>query len=464
MTSDAQRNSGYLLPETIDPETRICIQFEIPDTPEYRRACKGAVMTLAQWFTWEKSYPAADTRASEAAQLFRQAINETYTEGCENMDCDDVVDCMEANDDYIALSQFQLSSLMTATEAHAQALDAEYDGSPQSINAAIPTVAPDSDESNALCYALAQWVELYAAMKTAQIQNKNNLQIVWSRIKEYSKNFYDRLPDYAIPVRFANIYDCFVTDSAAITALADSAAIEEVICCLSDALALVVMSETNWNTALSGCVSSLTDTAHDIACLINNDNDTDLYLSLLEGYGIALDRQTEGDILDCPCSGGWCYKLPLEDFELFDFSGATPGLQEAGQLIGDNWVTSDVVLTGGFTNRAIGIEYDVGFDITTTSVQAFFDATAGYGTLGTDIYVARIQLFNGASLQYDSGTGATPNFSQDSYAWSGSVTWDRIRYWCVVSRSTGGLVAGSETLSDIVVRGNGTNPFGADNC
>jgi len=97
MTSERQRNAGYILPQQIDPPDRICVQVNVPNTPEYIAAITGAISTLGKWWTWEKSYSPGDNRAKEAAEVWRKAIYETLVIGnCGGgMDCCNVVQDIE---------------------------------------------------------------------------------------------------------------------------------------------------------------------------------------------------------------------------------------------------------------------------------------------------------------------------------------------------------------------------------
>lgn len=77
MTSDRQKKRGFPIPEVINPEGRLCVTFSIPDDPIYRRVLRGHLQSLAQWWTWEKSYLPNDTRAKEVAELFRTLLYDT---------------------------------------------------------------------------------------------------------------------------------------------------------------------------------------------------------------------------------------------------------------------------------------------------------------------------------------------------------------------------------------------------
>lgn len=77
MSGDRGRlKRGFELPSVINPGNTVCVQFQIPNAPEYRRAVLGHVQELGKWYVWEKT-TLGDTRASEAAQIFRDLFLET---------------------------------------------------------------------------------------------------------------------------------------------------------------------------------------------------------------------------------------------------------------------------------------------------------------------------------------------------------------------------------------------------
>lgn len=76
MTSDAQKNAGYLLPEQLTDHELLCVDLLIPDVDQYRAAFLGAIYTLADWWNWEKTYQPGDTRASQAAFYWRGLLND----------------------------------------------------------------------------------------------------------------------------------------------------------------------------------------------------------------------------------------------------------------------------------------------------------------------------------------------------------------------------------------------------
>lgn len=88
MASKKQQKAGFPLPDPIDGWPLLDICLKIPDAPEYRRAFLGHINQLGQWFMWEKSYLPGDTRAKEAAELWRRVLFDYLDMGCD-MCCDD---------------------------------------------------------------------------------------------------------------------------------------------------------------------------------------------------------------------------------------------------------------------------------------------------------------------------------------------------------------------------------------
>jgi hypothetical protein len=76
MTSEKQRNAGWLLPEQIDGYTEfVCYQVSVPNVIEYRSAFYGALQELAKWWNWDKTYEVGDTRATQAAAYWRELLS-----------------------------------------------------------------------------------------------------------------------------------------------------------------------------------------------------------------------------------------------------------------------------------------------------------------------------------------------------------------------------------------------------
>ncbi|NIT56284.1 MAG: hypothetical protein GWN00_08630 [Aliifodinibius sp.] len=225
------------------------------------------------------------------------------------VDCEQVNDCIETNETINVVLNVSFQQMVDTTSQHLDNLESQYDGTPQSINVNIPNGVPDPQEQNALCYALEKFVKLYAVYKLNELQRKNGLQQFLNEVQSASVNFYNGFTNLVGFDFGANIFSCFVSDNDAITALQDNQAIIDVACCLKSQLENVTISETTWNNAIAACLGTLTANAHDILCLIDNENGQRMYVSFLESYGVALERQAAGEILECNCDPQYAYIL-----------------------------------------------------------------------------------------------------------------------------------------------------------
>lgn len=87
MASKKQQKAGFPLPNPIDGWPLLDICLKIPNAPEYRRAFIGHINQLGLWAIWEKSYEPGDTRARDAAQIWRRVLNDYLDMGCTDMNC-----------------------------------------------------------------------------------------------------------------------------------------------------------------------------------------------------------------------------------------------------------------------------------------------------------------------------------------------------------------------------------------
>lgn len=190
-----------------------------------------------------------------------------------------------------------------------------YDGTPQSIAPRAPTGVPNSVEKNALCAAVNSFVGLYTSTKLCLIQSKNFVEVFWNNLANAINQFYDAVTSLMSPIYSPNIFSCFVDDSAAITALQDSAAIEELACFLYEGLKTVTMSQANFDSAITDAATTLTGNAQKIACIMENDNSLSVYINMLESYNVQLNRQANSDDVECPCETD-TYWMLLQDFSV----------------------------------------------------------------------------------------------------------------------------------------------------
>lgn len=83
MTSKRQREKGWLLPEELTGYPLVCVQFQIPDTREYRAATRGAIYELTRRWNWQWEGK-GDYKPRDVAQIFRELIDDTlaFNEEC----------------------------------------------------------------------------------------------------------------------------------------------------------------------------------------------------------------------------------------------------------------------------------------------------------------------------------------------------------------------------------------------
>lgn len=84
MTSDKQKADGWEIPDPIDGYSEfVCYQVLVPNVREYRAAFMGTVRQLEKWWNWEKSYTPGDTRATQAANYWRNLLESLEPDNCE---------------------------------------------------------------------------------------------------------------------------------------------------------------------------------------------------------------------------------------------------------------------------------------------------------------------------------------------------------------------------------------------
>ena len=254
------------------------------------------------------------------------------------------------------------------TVAQAAAQAAIYDDTPQSVAPDVPVAAPNAVEKNALCYAVNRFVDLYSSQKLCLIQSQNWLENLLSDMANAANDFYNTAANLMLPFYSANIFSCFVDDAAAMTALQDDAAIEELACYLYEELKTVAMSQANFDAAILDAATTLTGNAQDIACLMQNDSSEDIFIAFLLGYNIAIERQNAGDDLECPCETD-TYWMKVYDFSLgaHGWVGVVSGTTLTSAHVGDRFSgvgtqSGCLIRLNSFGNdyiiRACGIQFE----------------------------------------------------------------------------------------------------------
>lgn len=91
MASKKQKNRGAIIPDPVTGYDLLCVKMKIPDNELYRAAFVGQITSLGKAYFWEMSYEQDDRRASEAALLWRELINQYLKIG----ECGRSDDCIE---------------------------------------------------------------------------------------------------------------------------------------------------------------------------------------------------------------------------------------------------------------------------------------------------------------------------------------------------------------------------------
>ena len=288
---------------------------------------------------------------------------------------------------------------MTDTKANEAAKAILYDGNAQSIGEDIPTGVPNGIEKNALCAAINRFVSLYASTKVCLIQSKNFIEIAWNNLAGAINEFYEFGANLMSPIYSPNLFSCFVSDAAAIIALQDAAAMEELACFLYDELKTVTMTQANFDAAILDAATTLTGTAQEIACVMNNDNNLSLYINMLEAYNITLQSSEA----DCPCEAS-SYWLWYMDFRTGNRHGTTTvnwnGNNNDGSWGGDGYYYNTPASPITSLNVAIGLPF-LGSDYVIRAFASVSDRLGSNNDNGNDFASAR--FYTGESY-----TGTNP--------------------------------------------------------
>ena len=198
MTSDAQRKRGWTIPEVIETDERVCVQFEIPNTPEYRQATYGTISRLQEWFNWEKTWDEGDTRASQVAHYMRQILFNTLTMTDENCgvttmfmlrqnpsDSCELQQSLDGGQTWSTAFDFSLCDIggagvtninISVAQTYIQDLRTIYD---VDINLIGAKLGNNDDYTNtALCHALGVLISGAIAGGLSRLQNGNNQELV----------------------------------------------------------------------------------------------------------------------------------------------------------------------------------------------------------------------------------------------------------------------------------------------
>lgn len=204
-------------------------------------------------------------------------------------------------------------NIITNTNIFLENLEDMYTDSPQDIDAAIPTLAPDDTQDIALCKALSAWVFTYVEAKKARIRGASFLNQVWGAMTDVMHDAYTLISGVIGWNPLEGVFGCVVDNETALAALLDADAVNQVICCLWGELMDIALLTTSLEGAINACENSLAGTAHDIICMLQSDLNLQHTLNFYYLYGKAL---TDDVITACACGG---YSYIEYDFTISDW-------------------------------------------------------------------------------------------------------------------------------------------------
>lgn len=320
---------------------------------QWAKIVMGWVEALARIRPWDG---ATDERFSAIQEILRFMIGGD----CMVLDCGDVEDCLEVSGIILSLEFAAYSAYEAATEEWFEMFEDDYDGTPQSIEPTIPTTAPssDPDEDEAFCYAINRAVSAYAAQKAARLSLTSSVGGLWQGALSAVQQVFGQFNNRLAYILGDELHGCTLSVQSAINALTDDDAIDTVSCHIYNCMKDSQFSQTNWDNCVTDAKNTLGANPGLIACLLDGDNTTRMFLSLTKQYQAGRDRVAGGETLPCVCDESWCY-AQLWDTELHNWTIVT-GSHEGGcpveGNVGSNLSGGDEILdmntsVNGFVTR-----------------------------------------------------------------------------------------------------------------
>lgn len=419
-----KRVNQFDLPEIVDPE-RICVCFEIPNERYHIRAFWTALYKLTLWNTWATDE--AHTGRLAAAvwrEVWNTAIGDQTTMGC---GCNDE---FERRYRYSPTGVLQISDDNGLTWTDAPELDPR-------VNPVVtfpPSFTGDLDLDK--CRAANS---IAGMLQDHQAEQLRLLTIGASGV-EFAQSVIALLVALGLITGGLTIaLAVFTTAIAAFMAARNAAEFEAAFtetvwdnvvctayCLIGDDLAFTAEQWTEFksqvqsdNPGIAGDWLNKTVDAMGQAGLTN---------AARSGYVGTRDCDL------CGCDETWCYEI--------DFTATNGGFAGAGAwTLGNGWEA-----TAGGT----GVRVDVSLTLAVSPVITHIEMD--------------VEFINRGNVAATLGGVAMLNFENvltGTYEWDGSISGSTaLRLF-----PTSGAVQGNQcTMTRILVRGTGTNPFGTDNC
>lgn len=446
----------YLTPETL-PLTHECRRLLIPDSPEWLAIVSGALTELTLKWNWQEKGISVD----DAIQAAYAIVDSYYNQPCTDPDA-----CTTEEDTRVIrlVPGGEWQELINGTW---QTPEGDYEIEPTPARS-------ESSEIDRLCLASKNSV--------------NSLKALYEEVTDAFDEFGAIEPVIAaLLAGIGAVVAAFVSVAAAAFVALGAFAIEQffqLLGSISYDLWSEDFEEMLYCIFLNNASNDDGVTHFDYDAIVADLNE--------EMNGLSLDFQRKQLALqvlyllsiigkpgiewagtttavtddDCSeCDTGWCY---LFDFDVDDgdwVGGTAFVTTPIGTWDGTKWNYTDAVNTATNPdqgNRGVTIERE--FDMTeVTSVEVLFSINKGtfYNSAANCVIV---QL--GATNVITVTAAAQANGDDIGVAWSGSATVDIINLLIRSSadNSSPYSYSGSTSISRVIMRGNGTNPFGSNNC
>lgn len=409
MTSKKQKEHGWLIPDPIKEYPTICAVVRLPNHPLYRQAFLGAIQELGKWYNWEKSYTPGDTRATETAAYMREFLLETCMTAvcpidlrqnplnpCEIQKTYDGETWETAWFNDLCQVPIDPGIMQMLNLLQQQQLEALYNGTPSSVNPNAPddSFANNPTRRTALCIALKAWVGsvVHAYMQRAGIA------LGLSGLVIGLLGFFG---PFGIAAGLVLGGSLGLISLIGFNAAQDETAIDDIVCCMYEALTGQPISHAEFELALDNCNFTPGDNnaiLRDIvAAELPSEGNYVAFLNVL-GDSFLLSQAGVACEVNCDCPGWdyvWASEPNIGDWVAATLTEFPAGNQftgnanqqgytfdlTGGQIVGGGYSTTDITTAGI-------LEIDVqGCAITLVAVTIRFTATTGNAGVNVGGYI-----------------------------------------------------------------------------
>jgi hypothetical protein len=421
------KKTGYLIPDVIEPEENICICVPVPKDWGHINAFLGQITELAKWLTWEKDGTDSALRSArrwmEITQCVIDEVNCKMTSGC---------GCGNDN------------PTNTRINPETGLYEVSYDGGvtwqpdpgndPRSSGTVFPPI-PGNPGDDLRCQAANSALGFLQAVQAAELEGLENN----ATIAEFATMVLGFLAAIGFAFAFvptaiaALLY--FVVNffghqiAADFEAAFDEDKWDELFCILycnmeDDGS----FTEAGWLAVKDELDNDISD--YGLGWMFN-------HINLIGTVGLTNAARSSypgtRECDECPCEEGWCYEFNFltddYDFEV-TFGTWTLGVGFVGTTAGTG---KSIFLHKPFAMTELThVEIDMTFTPRGNVVVRW----------GVNDTVTPVNVLSG------------------TYTWDGMLTDDDM----TINPSAGASQGTSVTMTRLLLRGNGTNPFGDDNC